>query len=203
MDKNKKFMNSPIKIALLVITIIAVLTVSSFLIADSVLTKKANEKIGMDRCIDIVLSNAGLDEVQVTDLSATYTNEGSSPIYKIEFNSEDYKFSYNVNVHTGEILSFTKDKLEREVKEENQNEVPNSTEGVNSNNSSLIELETAKSIALSDADLNNNQVVFTKSKLDKDDEIYVYEIEFDYNNLSYEYEVNAHSGKIIDKEIDD
>ena len=66
-----------------------------------------------------------------------------------------------------------------------------------------ITLAEAKEIALADAEAD--EVTYTKAKLDKDDSIQVYEIEFTYGNYEYEFEINATSATIIEweKEIDD
>lgn len=200
MNKNKTFANSPIKIAIIAVTVIAILTITAFTIAGNVLSNDVDEKVAIEKSVDIILSDLGINESHISDLSATYGNKGSSPIYKIQFSTEDYEFSYNVNAHTGEVLSFTKDQLEKEPPAEVDN---NSNSNQSSATTSIIDLEDAKSIALSSANLDYNDVIFTKSKLDKDDALYLYEIEFDYNNLSYEYEIDAYSGKILDSEIDD
>lgn len=68
-----------------------------------------------------------------------------------------------------------------------------------------VSLDKAKNIALNHAKLKSSQVRFTKAKLDKDDGISVYEIEFRRGSTEYEYEIHATSGKILDwdKDIDD
>ena len=186
-----KFIDSPIKIALFAISLIVVLVFSSFFVADKVLSKENVEKLGIEKSIDIVLDNANLHEEQVYNLNAAYSNKGSSPVYEISFDSRTHTFSYTVNAHTGDILFFNK-----KILDTNSSIETNTT-------SSLIDLEKAKSIVLADISLKSSDVIFKKTKLDKDDDIYVYEIEFDYNNLSYEYEINAYSGAITDKDIDD
>ncbi len=60
----------------------------------------------------------------------------------------------------------------------------------------------AQSIALNDAGLNASDVKFTKSVKDSDDGISVYDIEFYTPLAEYEYEINAKTGKIRDKDID-
>ena len=202
MNKNKSFINSPIKIALFAVIMIAILTITAFLIAGNVLSRDVDDKIAIEKCVDIILSDLDLEEKEVSGLSATYGNKGSSPIYKIQFSTEDYEFSYDVNAHSGEILSFTKDKISIETEPTVESE-KDSDSNESNDTASIIDIEQAKSIALSSANLDYNDVIFTKSKLDKDDALYVYEIEFDYNNLSYEYEIDAYSGKILDSEIDD
>ena len=70
----------------------------------------------------------------------------------------------------------------------------------NLDNTSNISLERAKEIALQNAGLESNQVSFKKVKLDIDDGIQKYEVEFYYNNKEYSYEIDANSGNIISYE---
>ncbi len=62
-----------------------------------------------------------------------------------------------------------------------------------------VTLEKAREIAVKDAGIKNAEVSFTKAKLDTDDGVKVYEIEFTYNGNEYEYDINAKTGAIIEK----
>ena len=66
-----------------------------------------------------------------------------------------------------------------------------------------ISADRAKQIALSHAGVSGAS--FTKVKLDTDDGVRVYEIEFKVGNVEYEYDIDASSGAIISSssEIDD
>lgn len=57
----------------------------------------------------------------------------------------------------------------------------------------------AQNIALEDAGLNQNDVSFTKTKLDRDDGRSQYDIEFiaSADNTKYDYEIDAESGAIL------
>ncbi|MBR1989898.1 MAG: PepSY domain-containing protein [Firmicutes bacterium] len=68
--------------------------------------------------------------------------------------------------------------------------------------SKYIGVDKAKSIALSDAGIKSSAATFTKAKLDKDDGVATYEIEFFSGNTEYEYEISATSGKILDRDSD-
>ena len=68
--------------------------------------------------------------------------------------------------------------------------------------SNYIGADKAKSIALKDAGLSSSSVTFTKAKLDREDGVRVYEIEFFTSDKEYEYEINASSGKIRDKDVE-
>lgn len=62
----------------------------------------------------------------------------------------------------------------------------------------MITADAAKSYALAHAGLTDDQVTFTKSKLDYDDGKQVYDVEFYTGNREeYDYEIDAYSGAVI------
>ncbi len=67
----------------------------------------------------------------------------------------------------------------------------------------LIGEECAQQIALSDARLAENQVSKLKVRLKLDDGVWYYDVEFRTIALEYEYEIEAYTGAILDKDIDD
>lgn len=67
----------------------------------------------------------------------------------------------------------------------------------------LIGEERAQQIALSDARLAENQVSKLKVSLKLDDGVWYYDVEFRTIALEYEYEIEAYTGAILDKDIDD
>lgn len=67
----------------------------------------------------------------------------------------------------------------------------------------LIGEERAQQIALSDARLAENQVSELKVRLKLDDGVWYYDVEFRTIALEYEYEIEAYTGAILDKDIDD
>ena len=67
----------------------------------------------------------------------------------------------------------------------------------------LIGEERAQQIALSDARLAENQVSKLKVRLKLDDGVWYYDVEFRTTALEYEYEIEAYTGAILDKDIDD
>lgn len=68
-----------------------------------------------------------------------------------------------------------------------------------SNASAAISETEAQNIALEDAGLTQNDVSFTKTKLDRDDGRSQYDIEFiaSDDNTKYDYEIDAESGAIL------
>lgn len=73
---------------------------------------------------------------------------------------------------------------------------------MSANAASYIGTSKAKKIALEDAGVQSSMASFTSAKLDYDDGIRVYDIEFHTDLAEYEYEINAASGEIKDKDKD-
>lgn len=66
----------------------------------------------------------------------------------------------------------------------------------------IITLEEAKEIALRNANLNESEVTFINSRLETDNGIKKYDIEFYHENKEYDYEINALDGSIIEMDFD-
>ena len=68
--------------------------------------------------------------------------------------------------------------------------------------SNYIGVDKAKSIALKDAGVSSSSAFFTKAKLDREDGMMVYEVEFYSGDTEYEYEINATSGRIRSRDAE-
>ena len=153
--------------------------------------------IGMGKGADIALSDAGLKENQVNDLTAKYRTENGVSFYTVTFTSGSYTYEYRVNAVDGSIL------------QANRNAVTQATEngpttGSQTTTTKKITNAKAKSIALKHAGVSASKATFVKAKLDYEDGRRVYEIEFYSGNTEYDYEILASNGKIIsyDKDIE-
>lgn len=145
----------------------------------------------------IALKHAGVSSSKATFVKAETDYEDGIQVYEIEFYSGNTEYDYEIKVSNGEILSFDKD-IENYT-------IPSSGSGSGSSStpsSNYIGVDKAKSIALKDAGLSSSSVTFTKAKLDREDGVRVYEIEFFSSDKEYEYEINATSGKIRDKDVE-
>ena len=71
-----------------------------------------------------------------------------------------------------------------------------------SNVNKKIGVKKAKSKALANAGVAKKNVVYTKAHLDYDDGIAIYDVEFYTNDYEYEYEIDAYSGKVREKNIE-
>ena len=170
----------------------------------------------------IALENAGVTRDQVTFRKIKLDTEDGVRIFEVEFFSETTEYEYDINALTGEIISMDierqpKESIEKssavEVAEESEvseepeiseepevSEEPEISEEPEPQPVSYISVEQAKQTALADAGLSS--ATFTKAKLEKDDGRVIYEIDFYAGNKEYEYDIDAFSGAILDRDIE-
>lgn len=153
--------------------------------------------IGMGKGADIALSDAGLKENQVNDLTAKYRTENGVSFYTVTFTSGSYTYEYRVNAVDGSILQADRNAVTQETE-------TGTTTGSQTTTTKKITKAKAKSIALKHAGVSSSTATFVTAKLDYEDGKQVYEIEFYSGNTEYDYEILASNGKIIsyDKDIE-
>jgi len=149
---------------------------------------KTNSKnITLEKAKNNALSNAGISSSKATFTKTKLDEEDGILVYEIEFYTQTHKYEYEINASTGTVHKKESKKLKTSS---------------NTNNNNYIGISKAKSIALNHAKLSSSEVTFKKAKLDEEDNVMIYEIEFEKGHTEYEYEINALTGNIIKYEID-
>ncbi|EJP26069.1 peptidase propeptide and YpeB domain protein [Peptostreptococcaceae bacterium AS15] len=155
----------------------------------------ANNYIGVERAKEIALKDAGVSGV--TFIKAKLDYDDGVRVYDIEFYKDNVEYDYEIDAATGQIR-------EKDLDIENYT-IPqiNNNNNNNPNHTADIGIEKAKEIALKDAGVS--EVLFKKVKIDYEDGVRVYEVEFYKGNVEYEYEIDAVTGEIRERsvEIDD
>ena len=171
---------------------------SSF-VAKSKVTKsyKATKKMTADEAKRIALAHAKLAEKDVTFVKVELELEDNNRYeYDVDFYSGNVEYDYEIDAVSGAILSADRD-IENYV-------IPTQPSTAAANIQTLeISVERAKQIALSHAGVGSAR--FKKAKLDYENGVKVYEIEFKVGNLEYEYDINVSNGAIVSSsvEVDD
>lgn len=230
MKKITTMLNTPAKIAGFAACVTLLIAIIVFAAIQASAGIDENKSIGMDKGVNVALEDAGFKAEDVENLSAHYDTEDGISVYEVSFTAGGYEYEYVVRASNGKIIEADRDAFDRKKGKENssQDNVQNensSTLSTDNNSASkpspseasddsgktttssepssnYIGIDKAKSIALKDAGLSDSSVTFTKAKLDREDGIRVYEIEFFTRDMEYEYEINATSGKIRDKDIE-
>lgn len=144
----------------------------------------AANAVSMQQALDIALQDAALSAEQVTVVKQKQDKDDGvlEYDYDIEFIHENTLYDYDINAEIGEVK-----KVSREPVAENT-----------ADETGLVGMDAAKQAALTHAGAAEGDVVFTKMKLEYDDGIAEYNIEFTYNGSEYEYELDGKTGDIIE-----
>ena len=156
-------------------------------------TVKSNTKyITVNEAKKKALADAGVKAKDATFKKAKLDKDNGVAVYEIEFVTAKKKYDYEINAKTGKIR-------EKEVEKLPQKNSKSNSKQTSSKNITAAE---AKKIALSDAKVAAKDATFKKAKLDKDNGVAVYDIEFVTANKEYDYEINAKTGKIREKDVE-
>lgn len=145
------------------------------------LTTKINGavQISADQAQTIAFGHAGVSGTTVTVVKNKQHDQHGRSVYDIEFLYSEDKYSYEIDTVSGEIIKHKK----------KNHQSTDSTQ--------YISMEKAREIALSHAGATLEAVRKLEIKRDKEDGRMVYEIEFIYGSMEYEYEIDAVTGAIL------
>ena len=123
------------------------------------------------------IAQAGVENAY--DVEAELDYEKGKPVYEVEFESNGREYDYDINAETGAVV-----KSEKETTTED------------------IGKEKAKEIALQHAGVAETETTRLRVERDYDDGRLEYQIEFRVGNKEYEYEVDAKTGNIHERDFD-
>ena len=66
----------------------------------------------------------------------------------------------------------------------------------------MIDADQAKEVAVKDANLTIQDVVFTDVDLEEENGVTYYEVDFTYQNMEYDYKIDALTNTIISKKVE-
>ncbi len=152
-----------------------------------------SQYIGKDKALNIALAKAGLKKSQISGCAVEFECDDGNITYDIEFYCGSTEYEFEIDATTGNIIEYETDGDGYEGSH-HKNSADNS-------GSKYIGRSRAKEIALAKAGLTASQIHDYEIELDDGE----YEIDFKYQNMEYEVDIDAKSGKILkfDKEYDD
>lgn len=152
--------------------------------------------IGSDAAVSAALRDAGLKREDALRIESDFDRENGKYIFNVKFDADGKEYEYDINAKTGEII-------DKDIENDKKTPVTSKASEAESTKASAdkdADIEKAKQIALSDAGVSAADAEFIKAKADIDDGIKVFDIEFIAGSKEYEYEINASSGRIIEKD---
>ncbi len=159
-------------------------------------TTQYNAAISLDEAKAIALKDAGVDEAEVTFIKNKLECDDRVWQYEIDFYTADADYEYDINADTGKVLK-------REVDHDHHADHHDAVSGTDNAAADRITEAEAKAVALKQAGLAEGDVTFTKTKLEYDDRVWKYEIEFYSGRTEFDAEIDAATGKVLSWEVDD
>ena len=140
------------------------------------------------------LADAGLQESGTVYCNAWLEyDDGRPEHYEVEFATAERRYEYEIGLYDGAVLK-------REEKVLSHVSAAASAAG---GGGTLIGEAAAKSAAYAHAGVQEADAVKVKCKLDWEDGVQVYEVEFEVGRMEYDYEINAATGAVLKAEMDD
>ena len=150
----------------------------------------------------IALDHAGISESETDRLRVKLDYDDGVQEYEVTFYVGNREYDYDIDAATGTIRSF-----DSEIEDDyNIASAPSATRAATSASSGAAITEAeAKQIALDHAGVSESETERMRVKLDRDDGVQEYEVNFYVGNREYDYDINAATGEIRshDSEIDD
>ncbi len=152
-----------------------------------------SQYIGKDKALEIALAKAGLTKSQISNYIVEFECDDGVITYDVEFYRNSTEYEFEIDATTGSIIEYETDGDGYEGEYSN--------DGQNGGSSKYIGRSDAKETALSKAGLGASQIYDYEIELDDGE----YEISFKYQNMEYEVDIDAVTGKILkfEKEYDD
>ena len=127
---------------------------------------------------------AGIDPVAAENVRAEFDFEQGHFIYDVEFTADGTEYGYWIQASDGSV-----------VKKIELIGAGGSKTGI----TAAITQKDARKIALEDAGLTEAEVTISAEKLDTENGVAVYEVDFVKGNVKYEYDINATTGAVYSK----
>ncbi len=135
---------------------------------------------------EIALDHAGVAEADATFITAKLEYDDGVQVYDIEFYAGGVEYDYEINAATGAIIGTEQDAQQTTT-----------TTTTTTTDTATLTADEAKAAALEHAGVAEADATFTKTELDYEDGVQVYDVEFYTTTTEYEYEINAATGAVV------
>ena len=139
----------------------------------------AAESTTADYAVAVALEDAGLSEDEVTVEEVEKGTEKGASVYEIVFWTDSKDYEYDIAVADSEIVKVSWEYFEPYADGKQINQAQ------------------AKSIAVSDAGVNEKKTSFRKNRSGTEKGVPVYEFEFEDDTAEYKYDIAKQGGEIL------
>lgn len=170
--------------------------------------------IGESKAKEIALENAGVTESDISRYQSSKDRDDGKTLYEIQFASGDTEYEYEINAENGNIISYGSESLNNgQSSTQNNTETTTDNSGTNSTDTSQAQdnsqnttaNNTGVNVQFSEADAKAAALERVpgateqdlRMELDHDDGKYIYEGDIIYQQMEYEFEIDANTGKFL------
>lgn len=178
--------------------------------ADAALAVGENAAVDAAGAEEIALADADVTADQAERLHTEAEREDGEAVYEVSFKADGVEYEYQIREADGTILQWEIDGRDigdvlveqiLQAAAEKADDAEAETENLQ-DAGTLIGMERAKEVALSDAGMDAADVSFTKIKYEIEKRAVVYEVEFTQDRQEYEYTIDAYTGEVLRLEYD-
>lgn len=191
MSSLKEMFSTPKRAALAVACLCVILVTAGVcivMIANGARGPEQSTAIGGEAAQNFAFADAGVDPASAQAVKVKYERYQGTFVYEVEFLAGETEYEYKINAADGSVV-----KKEQKAVMGPGNSVPVA---------GTITLEEARDIALADAGVSAGDARFTKVRMDYEDGVPVYEVEFYTATHEYDYEIHAQNGSVFHKEVE-
>lgn len=152
-------------------------------------------KVTQEEAYQIALRHAGVSANNAVLLEQKIDREFIGDTYELEFLAGQTKYEYEVFVNSGKIKKFKRKRADYKDMQAAQM-MQNQNAQAGSVNKRITRAQ-AEQIAFKDLGITRKQANFLKTKLETDDGMTYYEVEFYSGLRKHEYKIDVYTGQII------
>lgn len=151
--------------------------------------------IGQDAALQAACDHAGIATSDVQGLSTEFGWSPKGMVYELDFCSGGTEYEYKINATDGSVVKYEQEPCDHTWHTSSGNTGSGS-------NTTFIGESAATTAALTHAKVDQSAAQSLTVKLDEDDGVAYYEIEFCSAGVEYDYEINATTGAVAKFEQD-
>ena len=161
----------------------------------------SNDYISYDKAKEIALEHAKVAENSLIFDKVEKDYEDHRLVYEVEFVTNDgMEYDYEIDASSGTIVKYDFDAEYYAPSGTSRSRRQNGSS--QAADASQISEDDAKRIALEQAGISEKQASYLHVKKDWDDGYVLYEGKFFYNELEYEFEIDAQTGRILEWDVE-
>lgn len=160
-------------------------------------TPQGSERITETQAREIALDHAGVSAGAAAFTKSKLELDDNIWEYEFEFTANSRKYEYKINAVSGKVLEYSFENIPTQSSSGGSSSGSGGSGSGTPQDTERITEAKAQKIALDHAGVSAGAATFTKSKLELEDRIWVYEFGFFTNSSEYEYKINAVSGRVL------